>query len=183
MLVCRYTLAQFGSSLSRICRSPALAVSFIISPPRRRVGNVICLGRALFAPRLASRALSVLNNNQGMRSRRARLLARVAAPNRSHTLAWHASDRGPRFSLSRGVRGGAEVELHRQREELPCESCMASRRGSRHVSGRGRRVAAKPLLACMSCRLALPTQSTAAIYVHRHRLTALTYSRVHLLHR
>ena len=97
-------------ALSRICRSPALAVSFIISPPRRRVGDVICLERALFAPRLASRALSVLNNNQGMRSRRARLLARVAAPNRSHTLAWHASDRGPRFSLSRGVRGASRTD-------------------------------------------------------------------------
>ena len=118
-------------ALSRICRSPALAVSFIISPPRRRVGNVICLGAALFAPRLASRALSVLNNNQGMRSRRARLLARVAAPNRSHTLAWHASDRGPRFSLSRAGELGSS--LHRQREERPCERFMASRRGSRHV--------------------------------------------------
>ena len=92
---------------------------------------MICLVRALFAPRLASRALSVLNNNQGMRSRRARLLARVAAPNRSHTLAWHASDRGPRFSLSRAGELGSS--LHRQREERPCERFMASRRGSRHV--------------------------------------------------
>ena len=85
-----------------------------------------------------------------------------------------------------GRAAHAGDEPHRQREERGGDLCMASRRGSRHVSGRGRRVAAKPLeLACMSCRLALPTQSTgrAAIYVHRHRFTALTYSRVHLLHR
>ena len=135
---------------------------------------MICLVRALFAPRLASRALSVLNNNQGMRSRRARLLARVAAPNRSHTLAWHASDRGPRFSLSRAGELGSS--LHRQGDELVFERCMASRRGSRPFwPWPSRRVAAKPLmLACTSRRLALPTQSTsrAAIYVHRHRFTA-----------
>ena len=65
-------------------------------------------------------------------------------------LAGHASDRRPRFSLPRERGAGSlRSSLHRQGDELVCERCMDSRRGSGGF-WIWPPLAAKPLhLACM----------------------------------